>query len=102
MSKYLKVLQIIVLLISAAVVFAQGITYEPYDTHIEVYTYDATNATKDIVGDYSFTGLKSPTDRDGGAIDIRSVGTGNSSLTLTGNFQFTQNEAVGINSLWMD
>jgi len=101
-SKYLKVFPAIMLLISAGAIFAQDIIYTPYDERIEVYTSDATNATKEIIGDYSFTDLESPNNRDGGAIDIRSVGSGNSSLTLTGNFRFIQNKAVGTNSFWTD
>ena len=100
-TKYLKVLSAIVFWMFALTAFAQDITYEPHE-RVEVYSGNATNATKEIIGDYSFTDLESPNNRDGGAIQIWSIDSGNSSLTLTGNFQFIQNEAIGSSIFWSD
>ena len=93
--KYSRVLLAIMLLMSVVAVFADDIDYTDHGRIAE--TVMNANLTTTITGDYLFNGLSSPSGNNGGAINLNAVGLnpGNSTLTLEGNYKFTNNTTTG-------
>jgi len=71
-GKQLKVLPaIMLLLMSAPAIFAaDDIVYTTADERVEIIDPSGAIISKEITGDYSFTGFSSPYNEDGGASNI--------------------------------